>query len=187
MTLERLPDDLPAPVDDGGADHLAGATLPSIPLVATTGGTVALSTVGAPWAVVYVYPMTGRPDKELPHGWEEIPGARGCTPQTCSFRDHQGELAALACEVYGLSVQAPDYQAEMVERLHVPFPVLSDAGRRVGAALRLPTFEAEGMTVYKRLTMIVHSGRVEHVMYPVFPPDRNAADVIEWLRAQDER
>lgn len=144
-------------------------------------GEIDLRAAGSPWLVLYVYPMTGRPDVELPADWEMIPGARGCTPQTCAFRDHQADLAALGAEVVGLSTQTADYQAEMVERLHVPFPIVSDADRRFGEAMRLPTFEAAGMALYRRLTMIVRHGVVEHVMYPVFPPDRNAQDVIDWL------
>ncbi|MCP3973832.1 MAG: redoxin family protein [bacterium] len=182
MALEELPTDLPPPVDDGGADHLLNRQLPTMELAATTGGTIDVAEVGAPWAVLYVYPMTGRPDRDLPADWEMIPGARGCTPQTCSFRDHQAELSDLGAEIYGISVQSTEYQAEMVERLHVEFPVLADPAMKLGRALDLPTMEAGGMTLYKRLTMIVRGGRVEHVMYPVFPPDRNAADVVEWLR-----
>ncbi len=184
MALEELPGDLPVPVDDGGADHLLNTLLPAIELPATIGDTIDVSAVGAPWAVLYVYPMTGRPDLELPDDWEMIPGARGCTPQTCSFRDHQAELVDLGAEVYGISVQSTEYQAEMVGRLHVEFPVLSDSEMKLGRALDLPTMEAGGMTLYKRLTMIVRGGRIEHVMYPVFPPDRNAADVVEWLRSR---
>lgn len=182
MSLEQLPSDLPVPIDDGAADHLLGMHLPAIELPATTGETVDVAAVGDPWAVLYVYPMTGRPDQELPAGWEMIPGARGCTPQTCSFRDHQVELADLGAEVFGISVQTAEYQSEMVDRLHVGFPVLSDSEMKLGSALNLPTMEAGGMTLYKRLTMIVRRGRIEHVMYPVFPPDRNAADVVDWLR-----
>ncbi len=184
MTLEELPTDLPVPIDDGAADHLLGMHLPSIELRSTTGDTVDLSEVGSPWAVVYVYPRTGRPDQELPEGWESIPGARGCTPQTCSFRDRASDFAAFGAEVYGLSVQASDYQKEMVERLHVDFPVLSDESMEFGKSVRLPTMEAAGMTLYKRLTLIVRHGRVEHVMYPVFPPDQNAAEALSWVRAR---
>ncbi len=182
MSLEGLPADLPVPIDDGGADHLSGMHLPSISLPATDGEHVDLSRVGVPWAVVYIYPMTGRPDAELPEGWEMVPGARGCTPQTCAFRDHNEELAALGAQVYGLSVQSTDYQQEMVDRLHVNFPVLSDAAGAFGEALRLPTMHAGGMKLYKRLTLIVRNGRIEHVIYPVFPPDQNAAEVLSWLR-----
>jgi len=186
MALEKLPPDLPIPLDDGAADHLLGRHFPALELPATTGGMIDLSIAGNPWAVVYVYPMTGRPDRESPAGWALIPGARGCTPQTCGFRDHQADLAELGAAVYGLSVQSPDYQKEMVERLHVGFPVLSDTSMELGAALRLPTMETAGMTLYRRLTMIARRGRIEHVMYPVFPPDRNAADVVAWLRGRVE-
>ncbi|NND04186.1 MAG: redoxin family protein [Acidimicrobiia bacterium] len=182
MSLEKLPADLPVPHDDGAADHLIGMHLPPIALPSTLGESVVLSDAGSPWAVVYVYPMTGRPDHELPAKWDLIPGARGCTPQTCSFRDHKAALSELGADVYGLSVQATDYQREMVDRLHVNFPVLSDAAGEFGAALNLPTMQAGEMTLYKRLTMIIRGGRIEHVMYPVFPPDENAADVVSWLR-----
>jgi len=182
MSLEQLPTDLPVPVDDGAADHLPGMLLPSHPLPAATGGLIDPAVIGGPWAVIYVYPMTGRPDRELPADWETIPGARGCTPQTCAFRDHKEELAALGAEVYGLSAQTSEYQAEMVQRLRVNFPILSDADLAWGREIGLPTFEAAGMTLYKRLTMIVRRGKVEHVIYPVFPPDGNAAEVVEWLR-----
>ena len=146
-----------------------------------------LSSAGSPWAAVYVYPMTGRPDRELPAGWEMVPGARGCTPQTCAFRDHQAELADLGCDVFGLSVQSTEYQAEMTERLHVPYPVLSDAAREFGTALDLPTMEVAGMTLYRRLTMMLRSGMVEHVFYPVFPPDENPAEVLDWLASRPDR
>lgn len=184
MALEELPADLPVPLDDGAADHLKKMLVPAIWLQATTGGTVDVSAVGAPWAVLYIYPMTGRPDEELPDGWEMIPGARGCTPQTCAFRDHQQQLAALGVEVYGISVQSTEYQREMVDRLHVGFPVLSDPAMELGRALDLPLLEAAGMSLYKRLTLIVRGGRIEHVIYPVFPPDRNAAEVVEWLESR---
>jgi len=182
MTFDRLPADLPVPKDDGAADHLGGVHLPPIQLPATTGGTIDVAAIGSPWAVLYVYPMTGRPDEEMPAGWDMIPGARGCTPQACSFRDLRAELAALGAEVYGLSVQTPDYQAEMAERLHIEFPILSDTTMELGRALQLPTMDVAGMSLYRRLTMIVRGGRIEHVMYPVFPPDENAAAVAAWLR-----
>ena len=182
MALERLPANLPVPVDDGAASHLFGAVLPSIVLPATSGDAVDLTQVGSPWAVIYIYPRTGRPGEARLEGWEAIPGARGCTPQTCGFRDHQEELAALGSEVYGLSTQTTEYQQEMVSRLHVGFPVLSDPARELGDALNLPTFDASGTTLYKRQTLIARNGTIEHVMYPVFPPDRNAADVVSWLR-----
>ena len=184
MSLDQLPSGLPVPVDDGAADHLVGHDLPNLDRPTAQRGTVNLATAGTPWLVLYVYPMTGRPDVALPDNWEMIPGARGCTPQTCAFRDHQAELADLGASVVGMSVQSVDYQAEMVDRLHVPFPIVSDEDRVVGSALKLPTMEAGGMTLYKRLTMIARAGRVEHTMYPVFPPDANAGEVMDWLRSK---
>lgn len=173
---------IPAPVDDGTARHLAGQAMPPITLPATDGSEVDLAKL-AGIAVIYAYPMTGRPDTPLPDGWDMVPGARGCTPQSCAFRDHFAELRALGAEhLYGLSTQATDYQREAAERLHLPFPLLSDRDLRLANALRLPTFAMAGMRLLKRLTLIVAHGSIEHVFYPVFPPDRSAADVIEWLR-----
>jgi peroxiredoxin len=174
---------LPAPVDDGAVDHLKGVRLPAVPLQATDGAVVDLSTL-AGLSVVYLYPRTGRPDQDLPPGWNDIPGARGCTPQSCAFRDHFADLTALGVShVFGLSTQDLDYQREMVARLHLPFPVLSDAALAFTQALRLPTFEAAGGTLVKRMTFIIRDGMIEHVFYPVFPPDRNATDVMAWLQA----
>jgi peroxiredoxin len=116
-------------------------------------------------------------------GWDEFPGARGCTPQSCAFRDHTAELAELGATVAGLSAQSLDDQIEFAERNHMPYPVIADPELRLRDALRLPTFEIAGHTLYKRLAWIARSGRIEHVLYPVFPPDRNAADVLDWLRA----
>lgn len=180
--FHHLPENLPAPVDDGGADHLVGMTLPHIPLPSTAGGTIDLAALPGR-TVVYAYPRTGRPDQALPPGWDEIPGARGCTPQSCAFRDHYQELQALGVDVFGLSTQDTEYQAEAVSRLHLPFPLLSDEQLDFTHALNLPTFDVAGMTLLKRLTLIVNDGRVEHVFYPVFPPDQNASDVIAWLNA----
>ena len=187
--LADLPRDLPIPVDDGGADHLAGMTLPSIALPATSGRPIDMSEHSSDWLVLYVYPMTGRPDQDLPDGWEMIPGARGCTPQSCAFRDHHEALAELGASVVGLSVQDTEYQREMVERLHLPYPVVSDQDRIFGAAMELPTMSvsltgADKVVLYKRLTLIVRSGVIEHVMYPVFPPDQNAGDVEAWLKTR---
>jgi peroxiredoxin len=181
--LGALPAGLPVPVDDGACDHLAGMSVPAIPLMSTAGRDVVLADTGQPRTVVYVYPRTGEPDRPSPEGWDMIPGARGCTPQSCSFRDHHQELLALGAEVYGLSSQTIAYQQEMVARLHLPFEVLSDADLRLTRALRLPTFEVEGMILIKRLTLILQGGRIEHVLYPVFPPDRSAEQTINWLRA----
>lgn len=178
--LYTLPDGLPAPVDDGRCDHLPGTGLPAVALASTGGGTVDLSTVRGT-VVVYCYPRTGRPDQPLVEGWNAIPGARGCTPQTCSFRDHHREITELGARVYGLSAQTAEDQAEMVERLRVPFDVLSDAGLAFARALALPTFTVAGMTLIKRLTLIATGGTIDTVFYPVFPPDRNAGQVIGWL------
>ena len=173
---------IPTPEDDGAADHLSGATLPSLTLPATDGAAVDLSRL-AGRSVVYAYPMTGRPGVALPDNWDAIPGARGCTPQSCAFRDHHAELTALGVDhVFGLSTQDTGYQREAAERLHLPFPLLSDAALKLTRALTLPTFEAGGMTLLKRLALIIDDGRITKVFYPVFPPDRNAADVIDWLR-----
>jgi len=178
-----LPDDLPAPIDDGGARHLTGARLPDIALAATDGAQVSLARLKGR-TVVYVYPRTGRPGQPLPDGWDAIPGARGCTPQSCAFRDHFAEIKRLGvAQLYGLSTQTTDYQREAVERLHLPFAILSDADFRLTDALGLPTFETSGMRLIKRMAWIVDDGVITHVFYPVFPPDRNAGDVVAWLTA----
>ena len=179
-----LPDDLPAPVDDGAADHLAGLRLPSVPLRATDGSTVDIAALPVR-TVVYAYPRTGVPGVDpLVPDWDAIPGARGCTPESCAFRDLHAELVAAGAEVLGLSTQDTAYQREAVERLHLPFPMLSDEGLELTRALRLPTFEAAGETLLKRLTLVVRDGAVEHVFYPVFPPDGHAAEVLAWLRRE---
>jgi peroxiredoxin len=177
-----LPDDLPVPVDDGAADHLIGAAVPNVPLVSSLGGEVDLADTASSLVVVYVYPRTGVPGEPLPDGWDAIPGARGCTPQSCAFRDHLGELAALGASVVGISAQSPAEQAEFAGREHIPYPLLSDAGLLLADAMRLPTFDVGGMLLYRRLTFVAERGRVVKVFYPVFPPDRNAADVLGWLR-----
>lgn len=178
--IHALPADLPVPTDDGACDHLPGLRLPPIALPSTEGTAVGLAGLGGR-TVVYVYPRTGRPDRELPPGWNAIPGARGCTPQSCAYRDHHAELAALGARVFGLSTQETDYQREAVGRLRLPFPLLSDADLAFGRALRLPTFEAAGTTLIKRLTLVVADGRIERVFYPVFPPDADAGRVAAWL------
>jgi len=181
--LQQLPADLPEPVDDGAADHLPGRHLLRISLASTGGGRVDLSSLPG-LTVVYCYPMTGRPDRDLPPNWDEIPGARGCTPQSCSFRDHHEELSELGARVFGLSTQGTEYQREAAERLRLPFALLSDEGLAFALAVGLPTFEVKGDALTKRLTMIVDDGRIDKVFYPVFPPDESAQRVVEWLSAR---
>jgi peroxiredoxin len=176
----ELPNDLPVPEDDGAADHLPGMRLPSVPLASTSGDIVDLSALPGR-TVVYCYPMTGRPDRSLPAGWDEIPGARGCTPQSCSFRDHHAELRSLGANVFGASTQDTEYQREAATRLHLPFALLSDSDLALAGALGLPTFEVDGMVLLKRLTLVIDEGWIEKVFYPVFPPDRSAEEVVEWL------
>ncbi len=183
VDLNQIPPNLPVPTDDGLADHLLGIRLPSLSLLATNGTKIDLSQVQGRF-VVYCYPRTGTPNTSLPEGWDQIPGARGCTPQSCAYRDHYQELKALGSEVFGLSVQTTEYQAEMVNRLHLPFPVLSDQHFEFQRALKLPTFEVAGMTLLKRLTIIVENGVVEAVHYPVFPSDSDPAWVLDRLQSQ---
>lgn len=179
-----LPDDLPEPIDDGAADHLPGTPMPALTLPATDGTEVRLDEPRPARTVLYLYPMTGEPGTPLPDGWNEIPGARGCTPESCGFRDHHAELAqAGAPTVFGLSSQSTEYQAELARRLALPFPILSDESFELARLLTLPTFETAGMRLYRRLTMIISDARIEHVFYPVFPPDRHAAEVLNWLVA----
>jgi peroxiredoxin len=179
--LHSLPPGLPVPVDDGACDHLPGMIVPTIGLMATDGMVVDLAALGGR-SVVYCYPRTGEPDKDPPTGWDAIPGARGCTPQSCAYRDHHAELGALGARVFGLSTQDTAYQREAATRLHLPFPLLSDADLAFVRALRLPTFAVEGMTLIRRLTLIVEDRRIAQVFYPVFPPDQDAARVIGWLQ-----
>lgn len=177
----ELPNDLPIPVDDGAADHLKGMSLVKIALPSTDGETVELASLTGRF-VIYVYPMTGRPGVPLPDGWDAIPGARGCTPQSCSFRDDYKELNAFGAGVFGLSTQDTEYQREVRDRLHLPFQLLSDSSLKLKSAIRLPTFRVQGLELYKRLTLIVETGKIEEVFYPVFPPDKNAEEVLAWLK-----
>lgn len=178
-----LPADLPVPQDDGAADHLVGRRLPPVVLPATDGRAVDLGALGEGRTVIYVYPRTGVPGVDNPPGWDEIPGARGCTPQSCSFRDHHADLlAAGAARVHGLSSQDTAYQQEAATRLHLPFSLLADDGLDLAREPGLPTFDVAGLRLYRRLTMVVLAGAVEHVWYPVFPPDGHAAEVLAWLR-----
>ena len=178
----RLPLDLPVPIDDGMASHLLGLPVVSRSLPSTTGELIDLSALGGR-TVVYCYPRTGRPDQEPPEGWNLIPGARGCTPQSCAFRDHHRGLGGLGARVFGLSAQDTEYQREAAERLHLPFALLSDERLEFASAMRLPTFEVQSMRLLKRLTFIIRDRAVEHVFYPVFPPDANAQEVLNWLIA----
>ena len=174
-----LPEGLPVPTDDGAADHLTGAELPDLVLPSSLGGVNVRD-----FGVLYVYPRTGRPGRPLLPGWDDIPGARGCTPQSCGFRDHAAELAAFGARVAGLSAQSLADQVEFAERNRMPFPVVSDERLELARALGLPTFEVEGLTLYKRLALVAERGRIVKVFYPVFPPDRNARDVLDWLAAR---
>ena len=181
MHLTELPTELPIPIDDGAASHLSGHVVPPIQLGATNGEIIQLDQLKGQY-VIYIYPMTGRPNVALPDGWDSIPGARGCTPQSCSFRDHAEELAALNTGIFGLSSQTTEYQQEVKNRLHLPFELLSDATFLMKEALRLPTFNVGNMELYKRLTMIIENGYIVKTFYPVFPPDKNVDEVIEWLK-----
>jgi peroxiredoxin len=181
-----LPEDLPVPEDDGAAKHLPGAALPSLTLPASDGRAVDLGALGPGRVILYFYPLTGRPGADLPQGWDEIPGARGCSTEACDFRDHFAELRqAGAAGVFGVSSQEPGYQAEVVERLRLPFAMLSDPQFALAGALGLPTFAAPGHErLYKRLTLVVRDGQIEHVFYPVFPPNTHAQQVLGWLGAR---
>jgi peroxiredoxin len=178
-----LPPNIPAPQDDGGAKHLSGAKLPDLALPATDGKPVNLAKLKGR-TVVYIYPRTGVPGVDVPPGWDDIPGARGCTPQSCGFRDHFDELKRLGvAQLYGLSTQDTAYQKEAATRLHLPFAILSDEKMTLTRALKLPTFAAAGMTLLKRMALVIDDGVISKAFYPVFPPDKNAAEVIAWLQA----
>jgi peroxiredoxin len=179
---QLLPSDLPEPVDDGAAEHLEGAALPSLSLPSTSGEPIDLAEAARSTLVVYCYPRTGRPGVPLPPGWDAIPGARGCTPQSCAFRDHFAEFQALGASVLGLSAQSSDDQLEFAQRVDLPYPVLSDPRLALAEAIGLPTFDAAGMRLYRRLTLIARRGRIVKAFYPVFPPDRDAPEVVGWLR-----
>ena len=180
--LNQLPTDLPILQDDGSTNHLKGMKLPNVSLNATNDKTVNFSDIKGK-LVIYCYPMTGQPNVALPDGWDQIPGARGCTPQSCSFRDHYQDLQALGAEVVGLSVQTTEYQKEMAHRLHLPFPVVSDVNYQFQKALNMPTFVVAGMTLLKRVTLIANDGVIEAVHYPIFPSDSDPAWVIDYLKS----
>ena len=178
-----LPTGLPVPTDDGAAVHLPGSEVPSVALPSTLGGELDLAEAAQERLVVYVYPRTGVPGQPLLEGWDDIPGARGCTPQSCSFRDAQSDLARHGATLIGISAQTPAEQAEFAQREHIPYPLLSDRELELADAMGLPTFETSGLELYKRLTFVAEEGRIVKVFYPVFPPDRNAGDVLAWLEA----
>jgi peroxiredoxin len=180
MSLYQLPADLPVPVDDSACDHLEGLEVPALTLESSV-GPVDLAALGSERAVLYVYPRTGRPDRPVPAEWDAIAGARGCTPESCGFRDHAEELRELGAKVAGLSSQTLEEQVELSERLGILYPVISDPELALRDALSLPTFEFEGQTLYKRLTLVAEGGRIAKVFYPVFPPDRHAEEVVAWL------
>jgi peroxiredoxin len=179
-----LPDGLPVPVDDGAADHLPGAEVPAV-VLDSSAGPVALDELCAGLAVVYVYPRSGRPGEPMLPGWDAIPGARGCTPQSCAFRDRAGELAAFGARVAGVSAQSLDDQREFAERNRMPFPVMADPGLQLKEALGLPTFRVAGLELYRRMAWVAEGGRIVKVFYPVFPPDRNVLDVLDWLSRRE--
>lgn len=179
--LNQLPANLPVPEDDGSTDHLKGMKLPNVSLNATTGVAINLSQIKDK-LVIYCYPMTGQPNVPLPEGWDEIPGARGCTPQSCSYRNHYQELKLLGAEVVGLSVQSTGYQKEMADRLHLPFPIISDEDFAFQKALNIPTFSVAGITLLKRVTLIANDGVIEAVHFPIFPSDSDPAWVMEYLK-----
>ena len=178
----ELPEGLPVPEDDGAADHLPGKRLPSVALRSTAGNVVDLSALPGV-TVAYCFPLMGRPDSDMPQGWDEIPGARGCTPQSCAFRDHHAELRSLGARIFGISAQDSAFQKKIAERLHLPFELLSDEDLILAEALTLPTFEAEGLRLLRRLTLIMADGQIQKVFYPVFPPDKSAEEVVRWLSA----
>jgi peroxiredoxin/heme-degrading monooxygenase HmoA len=182
--FSRLPDGLPVPVDDGAADNLPGSAIPDVALPSPQGGEHSLADAAARLVVVYVYPRTGTPGVPAPDGWDDIPGARGCTPQSCAFRDAQQELACHGASLIGISTQTPEEQAEFAQREHIAYPLLSDHELVLADRMSLPTFEAGGLRLYKRLTFVAEQGRIVKTFYPVFPPDRHADEVLAWLRAR---
>lgn len=181
----QLPDGLPVPHDDGSASHLVGLGMPPLTLETSDGQHVQLNSLGPGRSVIYLYPLTGVPGQPLPEGWDDIPGARGCSTEACSFRDHFAQLRAAGVErVWGMSSQSTAYQAELVQRLQLPFAMLSDPAFALASALNLPTFSAVGHPrLYSRLTLVVRDNVIEHVFYPIFPPNTHAEEVLAWLEA----
>ncbi len=180
-SYEQLPEGLPIPVDDGAADHLIGSSVPTVGLTSSGGSEVRLDQISGR-TVLFCYPMTGIPGQELPTGWDAIPGARGCTPQACSIRDTHGEFTALGAAVFGLSTQSAADQLEAVQRLHLPYPLISDSELALTRAWNLPTFSVDGRVMLRRITIFISDGIVDGLIYPVFPPDKSADDALAWLR-----
>ena len=183
-SFTQLPANLPVPEDDGACARLRGQHLPDLSLLSTSGSYINVRQQPG-LVVLYAYPLTGRPGVPLPVGWDAIPGARGCTPEACSFRDHHAEIRRLGAEVFGLSTQSTDYQREVRARLHLPFDLLSDEALAFTSALSLPTFEIGSIRLLRRVTLIVFHGTIEHVFYPIFPPDKHAIDVVSYLTARN--
>ncbi len=182
MNLEHIPENLPIPNDDGACNHLIELEFPSIELNCTNGNLINIAQLTG-YTVIYIYPMTAQPNVALPEGWDSIPGARGCTPQSCGFRDSHDKLAKYT-RLFGLSNQTTEYQQETKSRLYLPFELLSDSDFILKQKLLLPTFTVEGIERYKRLTLIIHNNIIKKVFYPVFPPDKNAEAVLNWLEQQ---
>lgn len=182
-----LPEGLPAPKDDGSARHLPGLALPELTFQSTNGSRINIMELAEEKLVLYIFPKMGPPDEIDPPGWDQIPGARGCTQQSCAFRDHQARFDVLGYAVAGLSAQPTEQQQEAARRLHLIFPLLADPDRKMGRALALPIFEVAGEVLYKRLTLIAHKRRIIKVFYPVFPPDENAEQVLDWIRGEGPR
>lgn len=191
MTLPRdlfaLPKDFPMPIDDGACNHLAGMTIPDLGLLSTRGGIVNIYDASQKPSVFFFYPRTGRPEEPAPVDWDLIPGARGCTPQSCGFRDHHADFARMGVNVFGVSTQTNDYQKEFATRTDLPFEILSDEQFALTEALDLPTFTYNSMRLIKRLALFVERGKIVKTFYPVFPPDQNASAVLESLAADGKR
>lgn len=178
--LDFLPENLPVPIDDNACNHLLGLPLPDLTLKATNGTSIALRTLTGK-LVIYLYPMTGPSEIPLPKGWDEIPGARGCTPQACSFKNHYAKLQQMGITVFGMSTQTPDFQTLEKERIHLPFDLLSDEGLAFANALQLPLHHIDHLILHKRVTLLFDKGKIIKYFYPVFPPDKNIDDVIDWF------
>jgi peroxiredoxin len=188
-TDTTYPSDLPKPQDDGACNHLTSLEIPSISLPPTSNPSNPVNISQLPGlTVIFCYPRTGAPGEVVPPAWDSIPGARGCTPQACSFRDNLPQLKSLGVtQLYGLSTQDSQYQQEVHTRLHLPYDLLSDEKLEFQRALNLPTFEWEGHNLIRRLTLAIEDGKVVKWWYPIFPPDSNVSHVIEWLKERNHK